>query len=46
MNITVKEAALEAFRNFAPMFGNSELVCRSHAERGSDNSGHHENLTP
>ncbi|MEA5603154.1 Eco57I restriction-modification methylase domain-containing protein [Nostoc sp. UHCC 0252] len=26
VNATVKEAALEAYRNFVPMFGNSELV--------------------
>lgn len=28
VNATVKEAALSAYRNFAPMFANSELVSR------------------
>ncbi|MHC5768586.1 MAG: hypothetical protein ACYTXI_23775 [Nostoc sp.] len=35
VNATVKEAALSAYRKFVPMFGNSELVSRSHAEYGN-----------
>ncbi|WP_445629741.1 hypothetical protein [Nostoc sp. DSM 114167] len=30
VNTTVKEAALEAYRNFAPMFGESQRVALTH----------------
>ncbi|MBD2564369.1 MULTISPECIES: Eco57I restriction-modification methylase domain-containing protein [Nostoc] len=35
VNAAVKEAALSAYRNFAPMFGESELVSCSHTEYGN-----------